>query len=158
MNIGIFLDDSRTVFLQYIDAFRGLAVFAQEAAFLLMDDCSAHVSNDVIHILTEARVRVIAILPHTTQVFQILGLTLFGVLKRCPRYELPFDDHNATVKFIMKIYLDFRQTMIQLNIGSAFRALGLEFDTRREPYGLLFDEEKLRESAGFQELLSVDFP
>jgi hypothetical protein len=29
---------------------------------------------------------------------------------------------------------------------------------RKEPWMLLFDEEKLRGSAGFQELSSVDFP
>jgi hypothetical protein len=41
--------------------------------------------------------------------------------------------------------------------SSVFQPLGLEFDTRREPYRLLFDEEKLRESAGFEELGSVTF-
>jgi hypothetical protein len=33
INAGIFIDDIRTVFLQYIDAPRGLAVFAQEPPF-----------------------------------------------------------------------------------------------------------------------------
>jgi hypothetical protein len=48
--------------------------------------------------------------------------------------------------------------MIQSNIWGAFRALVLEFEfgTRSEPYGLLFDEEKFRESAVFQEPWSVD--
>jgi hypothetical protein len=45
-----------------------MAAFAQEAAVLLMDDCSAHVSNVVLRILTEARVRVISFAPHTIQV------------------------------------------------------------------------------------------
>jgi hypothetical protein len=125
-----------------------------------MTHCSADVSDDVIHILTEARVRVITVAPHTTHVFQVLDLTLFGVLKRCPRYELPFDDDNAIVKVIMNVYHDFAQTMVRSNVWGVFRALGLEFefDTRTESSGLLFDEEKLRESAGFEELCSVTFP
>jgi hypothetical protein len=47
---------------------RGLAVFAEEPAVLLMDmdNCSTHVRDDVIRILTEARVRVITFAPHTT--------------------------------------------------------------------------------------------
>jgi hypothetical protein len=49
-----------------------LAVLAQEIAFLLMDDCSAHVSGDAISVLTEASVRVIFFAPHTTEVFQLL--------------------------------------------------------------------------------------
>jgi hypothetical protein len=62
-----------------------------------MDNCSAHGRDDVIRILTKASVRVITFAPHTTQIFQVLDLTLFGVLKRRPRYELPFGDDNATV-------------------------------------------------------------
>jgi hypothetical protein len=50
--------------------------------------------------------------------------------------------------------------MARPNVWGTFRALSFEFefDTRREPYELLFDEVKLRESAGFEELWSVTFP
>jgi hypothetical protein len=90
INVGFFLGCIRTIFLQYIETPRGLTLFAQEIAVLLMAHCSAHLSDDVIRILTEARVRVITFAPHTTRVCQGLDLTLFGVPKRCPRYELPF--------------------------------------------------------------------
>jgi hypothetical protein len=50
-----------------------------------MDDCSATVSDDVIRIFTEARMRVIIFAPHTTQAFQVIDLPSFGVLKRCSR-------------------------------------------------------------------------
>jgi hypothetical protein len=112
----------------------------------------------MIRILSEARVSVITFAPHTTHVFQVLDLTLFGVLKRCPRYELPFDENNATVKVITKVYHDFMQTLAQPNIWRAFCALGFKFDTRREAYGLSFDEVTLRESASFDEPCSVTFP
>jgi hypothetical protein len=134
----------RTVIIPYIDTFRGLAVFVQEAAVLLMDSVSPDISDDVIRILIEARGCVISFAPHTTQVLQVLDLTLFAVLNRCPRYELPFDDDNATVKVITKVYHDFTQTMAWHNVRGTFRALGLAFDTRREPYVLLLNEEKLR--------------
>jgi hypothetical protein len=124
----------------------------------LNDNCCADVSDDVIHILTEAMVRIITFAPHATQVFQVLDLNLFGVLKRCPRYELPFDDDNATAKVIVKVYHDFTQTNVRPNVCGAFHAFGLEFNMRRELYGFLFDEATLRESAGFRELCSVDFP
>jgi hypothetical protein len=111
VNAGIFLDYIKTVFLPYLDAFRGRAVLAREIAVLLMAHCSADVSDDVIRILTEARVRVRPFAPHTTQVFQVLDLTLIGVLKRCPRYELSFDENNAIVKVITKVYHDFTHTI-----------------------------------------------
>jgi hypothetical protein len=52
----------------------------------------------------------------------------------------------------------------EYNIWGSFQALGFEFefefefDTTSEPYRLLFKEEKLRESAGFRELWSIDLP
>jgi hypothetical protein len=46
LEAGIFLDGIRTIFLPYLDTLPGLAVLAQEIAVLLMDDCSAHVSDD----------------------------------------------------------------------------------------------------------------
>jgi hypothetical protein len=48
--------------------------------------------------------------------------------------------------------------MAQSTVWRTFRALGFEFETRRDPYELLFDEVKLRESAGFEDLCSVTFP
>jgi hypothetical protein len=52
--------------------------------------------------------------------------------------------------------------MVEPHIWVSFQALrfGLEFNTTSEPYWLLFNEEKLRESAGFREWerWSGDFP
>jgi hypothetical protein len=96
-NAGIFLAYIRTILLQYIDSRRGFAVLAQETAVFLMEDCS------------------------------ILDLTLFGVFKRCPRYELPFDGSHATVKVIEKVYHNLTQTMARPNVWGTFLALAFEF-------------------------------
>jgi hypothetical protein len=77
---------------------------------------SCHVTDDIIGLLTEARMRVITVTPHTTQIFQVLDVTLFGVLKRRLGYELPFEDEKETVSFIMKVYHDFKQAMVKPNI------------------------------------------
>jgi hypothetical protein len=65
---------------------------------------------------------------------------------------MPFENDNATAKFITMVYHDFGQTMIQSNIRGAFQALGFESDMRTEPYRLLFNEKKLRESAACREV------
>jgi hypothetical protein len=96
-----------------------------------MDNCSAHLTDDVIRLLTGARVRVITFAPHTTQIFDVLDLMHFGVFKRRPRYELPLERDNATVTFIMKGYCDFAETINLPNVWGAFDALGLVFHTGR---------------------------
>jgi hypothetical protein len=84
---------------------------------------SCHVTDDIIGLLAEARVRVITFALHIMQMFQILDLTLFGVLKRCLGYKLPFEVEKETVKFIMRVSHDFKQTMVESNIWGAIRVI-----------------------------------
>jgi hypothetical protein len=42
-------------------------------------------------------------------------VTLFGALKRRLGYKLPFEDEKETVRFIKKVYHDFKQIMVELN-------------------------------------------
>jgi hypothetical protein len=116
VNAGILLDDIRTVFLLHIDTLRGLAVFAQEVAIRLMDNCSAHVSDHASRLLTDTRMHVITFAPHTTQVFQVPDLTVYGVLKGRLRHELPFDDDDAMLKVIIQVSHDFTELMVLPNV------------------------------------------
>jgi hypothetical protein len=111
-----FLDYIGTVFLPNLVELRTLDGFTEETGVLLMDNCPSHVTDDIIVLLTEVRVRVITFAPDTTQTFQVPDVTLFGVLKSHPRYELPFGDEKARVKFIMRVSHDFKQTMAESNI------------------------------------------
>jgi hypothetical protein len=108
------------VFLPNLAELPPLDEFAEEMAVLLMDNCPSHMTSDWIALLTEVRVRATTFAPHTTQIFHVLNVIMFAVLKRRTRYELPFGDEKATVKFIMKVYHDFKQTMAEPNIWEAF--------------------------------------
>jgi hypothetical protein len=85
-------------------------------AVLLMDNCSPHVSNDVIAILTNTLVRVITFARHTTHVFQMLDVVLFSALtKRASGLEM-WNEEAGTVAFIRKICHDFKHRMVEVNI------------------------------------------
>jgi hypothetical protein len=94
------------------------------------------------------------------QIFQILDMTLVGVLKRRLGYKLPFEDEKETGKFIMKVYHDFKQTMVEPNTWGAFRVIGFEFQfgIEAEPYRPLFNEEKLRQNTGFRARFRTQSP
>jgi hypothetical protein len=66
INAGIFLDHVRTVFFTYLLALRSLAAFSQEISFAFIDNSSAPVADDVIRLLTEAGVRIMTFVSHTT--------------------------------------------------------------------------------------------
>jgi hypothetical protein len=112
INADFFLASIRTVVVRYLVNRRGLAPFAEEAAVLLMNDYSPHPTDAWIRLHIEARAYVISFAEHITQVFHVLDLSLFGVLKRRPRHELPSENENATVKFTMKAYQDFREITV----------------------------------------------
>jgi hypothetical protein len=47
---------------------------------------------------------------------------------------------------------------VEANIWGAFSAIGFSYDIMKNPYGLPFDEEKVRQSRGFLELWAPDIP
>jgi hypothetical protein len=73
---------------------------------------------------------------HTTQLFQQLDISLFGVLNRRGQDTLPFDDDQGTTDFLFKVYRTFKQIMIEANIF--FQAVGFGFDAHAELYRVLF--------------------
>jgi hypothetical protein len=158
VNGEIFKDYIQRVFIPHLEILRQKEEFAGEEAALLMDNCPSHVKPEILGILTEARVRIVTFAPHTTNLFQALDLTLFGAFKKRGQYQLPFDTDQRTANFIMKVYRDFRATMIDVSVLGAFRAIGLTFHADGEITRVHFDEIRLRQSPGFRELWAIDYP
>jgi 2-methylisocitrate lyase-like PEP mutase family enzyme len=82
VNAGIFAEHIRMVFIPNLNELRNLEQFADEDAVLLIDNCPSHVGDVILNLLREERVRVITWPLHTTQIFQELVASLFGVFKR----------------------------------------------------------------------------
>jgi hypothetical protein len=74
------------------------------------------------------------------------------------QYKLPFGNDNLTVNFIRNAFHALEQTFGSDNVRSVFKLLGLEFNITRTPYTLLFREDRLRRSQGFQEIWEVHYP
>jgi hypothetical protein len=156
VNAVVFLEYVNNIFIPYFNELRDSEQMNACEAVLLMDNCSPHVPDDVVAVLTNARVRVITFAPHTTHVFQMLDVALFRALKkRASRLEM-WNEEPGTVAFIIKLYHDFKQTIVKVNISGTFSAIGFSYDITQNPYGLLFDEEKFQQSRGFLELWALD--
>jgi hypothetical protein len=96
--------------------------------------------------------------PHTTQIFQVLDLTLFRILKRRGEDQLSLEDDAGSPRFIRKVYHDHdsRMTTIEPNIWRAFRSIGVRYSVVDGVQRVSFDEMTLRESEGFKELWDID--
>jgi hypothetical protein len=88
----------------------------------------------------------------------MLDVVLFGVLKKYDTGLETLDEEQPTAAFLFKVYHDFKQIMIETNIWKAFAAICFIRNIEQTPYGLLFDEEKFRQSRGFVELWERDIP
>jgi hypothetical protein len=162
VNAELFEDYLRSVLLPHLMITRIVKDLREEDAVLLMDDCSPHITPAVIELLSTARMRVVVVTfaPHTTQLFQVLDLTLFGVLKRRGQEQLPLEDDAGRARFIRKVYHDFRMTMMMIepNIWGALRGIGFKYSVVYRAQRVSFDEMTLRKSEGFKELWDIDCP
>jgi hypothetical protein len=81
------------------------------------------VSDDFVAVLTNALVRVITFAPHMTYVFQMLDVVLFSALKKRASGLEMWNEESGTAAFIIKLYHDFKQTMVEVNIWGTFSAI-----------------------------------
>jgi hypothetical protein len=116
----IFINYMWTVLLPNLVELGALNTFADAIAMLLMDNCSSHIGLEAIGLLTKSRLCLIIFASHTTQIFQVPDLTLFGILKQAPRYELLLGDEKATVRVITRVYHNFKGTKVESSIKRAF--------------------------------------
>jgi hypothetical protein len=86
----------------------------------------------------------------------VLDVVLFGALKKRDTGLETLDDERPAAAFLLKVYHDFKHTMVEVNIWGAFSAIGFTYDIEQNPYELLFGEEKLRQSSVFVELWERD--
>jgi hypothetical protein len=70
----------------------------------------------VIAVLTRDRVRIITFASQTTHLFKMLDVMLFGALKKHVIGLSTLDEEQPAAAFIIKVYHDFEQTMVEINI------------------------------------------
>jgi hypothetical protein len=59
------------------------------------------------------------------------------------------DEEQPAAAFLLKVYYDFKQAMIEVNSWGAFAAIGFTYNIKQNPYVLFLDEERLRQSPSF---------
>jgi hypothetical protein len=154
----LFQQYGTSALIPFIDRPRTNLEFTGKSVVLFLDDCFIHMRPEILATLRDHNVKVIIFQPHTTQIFQTPDLCLFGVFKRKMQYKLPFANDNLTVNFIRKAFHALKQRFVPENVRSAFKMLGLEFNITQTPYTLLFREDKLRRSRGFEEIWEAKYP
>jgi hypothetical protein len=154
VNSILFVHDINSIFIYYLNELRDSEAFTECEAILLIDNCLPQMEEAVGAILTRERVRVFIFAYHTSHIFQMLDVTLFGILKNS--IGLRTFERGQPAAFILNAYHDFKETIAEVNTWNAFAVIEFTHDIEQSPYRLLFDEEKFRQSRGFAELWERD--
>jgi hypothetical protein len=100
MSSNLFAKYISTVLLPYADELPSNEESADKDAVLLMDNYSVHVQGDTLQMLAYHRVKVLTFPPHTTHIFQSLGLSLFGNFKKRMNYRPPLQTDETMADLI----------------------------------------------------------
>jgi hypothetical protein len=138
----LFVKYFNTIFVSCLNELLESEEFEACEAMLLMDNYSSHVSDDAVAILINIQMQIITFTPHTTQIFQMFDIVLFCVLKKHATNLKSLHEEQPATALLLKVYHDFKQIMIEVDISRAFLAIGFTHDIEQSPYGLLFDEEQ----------------
>jgi hypothetical protein len=111
----LFLEYINRVFVPHLNKLRDSEELEICEAVPLMDNYSPHMSGDVVAVVTRVRVRIIMFATHTTHIFQGLDVVLFGALKKHATGLETLEEEQSAALFLLKLYHDFKQTMIEVN-------------------------------------------
>lgn len=81
VNKQIFKDHILNNFIEQVENDKKFVGLDDSPAILFFDNCSCHLDEELLQILAQNMILVITYPSHTSHVFQVLDLLLFGVLK-----------------------------------------------------------------------------
>jgi hypothetical protein len=157
INGTLSLEYTNSIFVLYLIERPERQGFEAYEVELLMDNGSCHLSDYVLALLTRERVRILTFDTHTTHIFQILDLVLFGVLKKHVTNLGTLADGNQRPHSCLKSIATSRGQWGKSiwNISVAIRFI---HDIDQIPYGLLFDEEQSEHSHRFVDRWELNDP
>jgi hypothetical protein len=85
----LFLEYVRNAVIPLIESNRELPRYQGKLAIVFCDNCSCHCSDDTLQELANHEIILIAYPPHTSHLFQVLDVPLFGRLKSMFVHDLP---------------------------------------------------------------------
>lgn len=160
MDESLFYEYITNVFIPYIENVRVIQNLNEETAVLMMDSASCHCSERIMKICGQNNVIVLVYPSHTSNIFQALDLSFFGILKRNIAKENQYNCEEILSKQIFEIIQSYEKTATSLNIRSSFLKAGIKYNVSEKPIRLMIDENIMRENEGFKEIwdknISID--
>jgi hypothetical protein len=107
------------VLIPAVLANRDLDGCKDKPAILFCGNCSPYRSDDVLKKLARHGILVITYPPHTSHLFQVVDVLLFGVLKRPKKYQRRDDGLHKEVDHVLRLFRAYEQATTSATIRSS---------------------------------------
>jgi hypothetical protein len=158
MTADIFIEYLRNVLIPAVESSRLLPGCEKKPAILFCDNCSCHCTQDIMKELAIHGILLITYPPHTSHLFKMLDLLLFGRLKAIEEQLLRDFPSGRDLDHVTRIFRAYEQATTSVIVRSSWDKAGFAFERRDGTVYLCFRQAKLRESAEFCELWRIDYP
>lgn len=129
MTEEIFLRWLRETFIPNVDERRRIVGNAEQRAYLLLDNCSSHKSDEITALCEENNIELVYFVPNSTHIFQPLDLSFFAAFKARIRDADPEEpDVDAQTKRILKILRAWDDAKKVDTIRGSFEMAGFVYD------------------------------
>lgn len=157
VNEEIFHTYIEKTLIPYVNNQRRIEGFEKEFGVLFMDNCMAHCSERSLKLLAENSIIVISFPPHTSNLFQMLDLVLFGCVKNIKRGIERRKDLNPAAEILERTFRAYEQASTSSNCRSCFERAGMSSEDVNGMLRIKFNEDYVRKAPNFAEIWNIDF-
>jgi hypothetical protein len=156
---AVFHDYLRDVLIPHIEDFRETNTVPNSPAILFVDNCSSHLVGSILDLLSEHKVKIITLPPHSSGIFQMLDHVFFGVFKNCKSRlskdaSIPVMEDHA-----MRMFRACEIAGASTTVRESFARAGFTYHKHPDDGHVFgFDERKIRDSGECEEVWEIEFP
>jgi hypothetical protein len=150
VDVILFYDYLRDVLIPRIENFREADETLDSPAILFLDNCSSHLMEHVIGLLSAHEIKIFAFPPHSSGIFQMLDLVFFGVSKSIKKRLAKDGSIPVMSDPMMRMFKACEVTGASLTARVCFARAGFIYHKVPDGGSILgFDEGMIRDSAEF---------
>ena len=127
-------------------------------AIIFLDNCSSHLDDMLLKILADNLILVISYPSHTSHIFQVLDLLLFGVLKVHKKSIQKNDEISPKIDHLYRIFHAYELSTCSTTIRSSFSRAGFEYYQKNGKNYLRLNRQKIENSKNFKEVWDINYP
>lgn len=157
INKDIFKNHIINNFIPQVEEDRKYTQIEDCPSILFMDNCSSHLDEELLQILAQHLIMVIAYPSHTSNIFQVLDLLLFDVLKIHKKQIRKSDKLSPEIDHLYRIFRAYEMSTCSTTVRSSFERAGFDYYKKGDLNYLKLNKQKIENSSGFRELWEIDF-